>query len=175
MNRRKFIERSSAAALAASVLPDALAAQQGDSPMVRALKPLPPVPSITDDERRARIEKARKLMTDNGIAAIFLEGGTSMYYFTGVRWGNSERTFGVVIPAKGELAWVTPAFEEQRARELIKFSNDVRVWQEDESPYAVIAKILRDRGAATGTIGFDERVRFFIVDGVRQELPNAQF
>jgi Xaa-Pro dipeptidase len=98
-----------------------------------------------------------------------------MFYFTGVRWGNSERTFGVVIPAKGELAWVTPAFEEQRARELIKFSNDVRVWQEDESPYKVIAKILRDRGVTTGKVGMEERVRFFIFDGVRQELPNAHF
>jgi Xaa-Pro dipeptidase len=114
-------------------------------------------------------------MTENGISAIFLEGGTSMFYYTGVRWGNSERTFGVVIPARGGLAWVTPAFEEQRARELIKFSNDVRVWQEDESPYAVIAQIIRDRGAATGKIGMEERVRFFIYDGVRQELPNAQF
>jgi len=115
------------------------------------------------------------LMTDNGIAAMFLEGGTSMFYYTGVRWGNSERTFGVVIPAKGELAWVTPAFEEQRARELIKFSNDVRVWQEDESPYEVIAGILRDRGAANGKVGFEERVRFFIFDGVRQRLSSAQY
>jgi Xaa-Pro dipeptidase len=98
-----------------------------------------------------------------------------MYYFTGVRWGNSERTFGVVIPARGELAWVTPGFEEQRARELIKFSTDVRVWQEDESPYKVIAGILRDRGAANGKIGMEERVRFFIYDGVRQELPGAKF
>jgi Xaa-Pro dipeptidase len=98
-----------------------------------------------------------------------------MFYFTGVHWGNSERTFAVVIPAKGELAWVTPAFEEQRARELIKFSNDVRVWQEDESPYAVIAKILRDRGAGTGTVGIEERLRFFIYDGVRQELPQVKF
>ena len=46
-------------------------------------------------------------------------------------------------------------FEEARARELIKFSNDVRVWQEDESPFKVIAQILRDRGAATGKIGFE--------------------
>ena len=114
-------------------------------------------------------------MADNGIGAIFLEGGTSLVYFTGVHWGNSERTFGVVIPQKGELAWVTPAFEEQRARELIKFSNDVRVWQEDESPYKRIAEILRDRGAANGKVGMEERVRFFIFDGVRQELPGAQF
>jgi Xaa-Pro dipeptidase len=165
-----------AAAIGAALGDAAIAEAQGAAPSLASLRPIePPVLPITDDERRGRIEKARRLMTVNGISAIFLEGGTSMFYYTGVRWGNSERTFGVVIPARGELAWVTPAFEEQRARELIKFSNDVRVWQEDESPYAVIAQIIRDRGAATGKIGMEERVRFFIYDGVRQELPNAQF
>ena len=106
----------------------------------------PKVTPISDAERLARIEKARRLMIENGMDAMLLEGGTSMYYYTGVRWGNSERPFAVVIPARGELAWVTPGFEEQRARELIKFSNDIRVWQEDENPYRVIAGILRDRG-----------------------------
>ena len=134
----------------------------------------PEVVPISGAERLARIEKARKLMTDNGISAIFIEGGTSMFYFTGVRWGNSERPFGVVIPAKGEIAWVTPGFEEERARELIKFGKDIRPWQEDESPYKVIAGIIKDRGGATGKIGFEERVRFFIADGVQQELPQAK-
>jgi Xaa-Pro dipeptidase len=128
---------------------------------------------ISDVERLARIEKARRLMVENGIEAMLLEGGTSMFYYTGVRWGNSERPFAVVIPARGELAWVTPGFEEQRARELIRFSTDVRVWQEDESPYRVIAGILRDRGA-TGKVGIEERVRFFVSDGVRQEMPSLQ-
>jgi len=172
VDRRDFVGRSAAAiggVVAASWLP------LGDVAASEAQAQGAPVTPISDDERRARIEKARRLMTQNGISAIFLEGGTSMFYFTGVRWGNSERTFGVVIPAKGELAWVTPAFEEARARELIKFSNDVRVWQEDESPYKVIAQILRDRGAGTGKIGMEERVRFFIFDGVRQELPQATF
>jgi Xaa-Pro dipeptidase len=176
MNRRRFLKDSAAVAAVASLRPEITVAQQPGGDAIAALKPLgPPVPPITDDERRARIEKARKLMTDNGISAMFLEGGTSMFYYTGVRWGNSERTFGVVIPAKGELAWVTPGFEEARARELIKNPVDVRAWQEDESPYKLIAQILRDRGAATGKIGFEERVRFFIYDGVRQELPQAQF
>jgi len=134
----------------------------------------PEVVPISGAERLARIEKARKLMTENGISAIFIEGGTSMFYFTGVRWGNSERPFGVVIPAKGEIAWVTPGFEEERARELIKFGKDIRPWQEDESPYKVIAGIIKDRGGATGKIGFEERVRFFIADGVQQELPQAK-
>ena len=180
MDRRQFVGRSAgvlgAAAIGSALVDSAVAHAQATAPSIASLRPIEPsMLPITDDERRARIEQARRLMTDNGIGAIFLEGGTSMFYYTGVRWGNSERTFGVVIPARGELAWVTPAFEEQRARELIKFSNDVRVWQEDESPYRVIAQIIRDRGAATAKIGMEERVRFFIYDGVRQELPNAQF
>lgn len=180
MNRRRFVGQSAgllgAAAVGPTLIDAAIAEAQTAPDAISSLRPLgPPVAPITDDERRARIEKARRLMTENGIDAIFLEGGTSMWYYTGVRWGNSERTFGVVIPARGELAWVTPAFEEQRARELIKFSNDVRIWQEDESPYRLIAQILRDRGAATGKIGMEERVRFFIYDGVRQELPTATF
>ncbi len=171
MDRRKFVQHS------AGVVGAAALARHGRS--LEAVVPIAgavaPVARITDQERLARIEKARKLMTDNGIGAMFLEGGSSLLYYTGVHWGNSERPFGAVIPAKGDLAWIAPAFEEMRARELIKFSNDVRVWQEDESPYALIAQIVRDRGAATGKIGFEERVRFFIFDGVRQELPQATF
>jgi Xaa-Pro dipeptidase len=173
MERRKFLAKSAALAGAAAIgrhaglidVTEALASE---------LPPSTPPAPITDEERRARIEKARSLMAENRIDAMVLEGGTSMYYYTGVRWGNSERTFAVVIPARGELAWVAPGFEEQRARELIKFSNDVRVWQEDESPYKVIAGILRDRGA-TSKVGIEERLRFFVYDGVRQEMPSLQF
>jgi len=175
MKRRSFLRNSAAALGAAAVTPallDSTLGAQATDPFA-SLKPLPPAPPITDTERLARIEKARKLMAENGIDAIVLEGGTSMFYFTGVRWGNSERTFAVVIPQKGELAWVTPGFEEERARELIKFSKDVRVWQEDESPYKVIAGILKDRGV-TGKVGIEERLRFFVYDGVRQEMPSLQ-
>ena len=167
MKRRTFLQQSALAAVTPAVFDATLDAQTTDP--FASLKPLPPAPPITDDERRQRVEKARRLMAENKIDAIFLEGGTSMFYFTGVHWGNSERTFGVVIPAKGELAWVTPAFEEQRARELIKFSNDVRVWQEDESPYKVIAQILRDRGAGSGKIGMDELALIHISEPTRQE------
>lgn len=129
---------------------------------------------ITADERAGRIEKARRLMAENKLDAIYLEGGSSMFYFTGVRWGLSERPFVCVIPAKGDLAWVCPAFEEERARELVKGQADVRVWQEDESPYRQIAGILKDRGA-TGRVGVEERLRFFIFSGVRKELAGADF
>jgi Xaa-Pro dipeptidase len=174
MERRNFLTRSAAMLGTAAIgrhvdLGPALGAAVSEGPA-----PAGPVVPITDAERLARIEKARRLMTENGVDAMLLEGGTSMFYYTGVRWGNSERTFAVVIPARGELAWVTPAFEEQRARELIRSATDVRVWQEDESPYRVIAGILRDRGA-TGTVGIEERLRFFIYDGVRQEMPSLRY
>ena len=107
--------------------------------------------------------------------AMVLEGGTSMFYYTGVRWGISERTFLLVIPAKGELAWVTPAFEEERARELIKFSNDVRVWQEDESPYqADRAASCATAASRPGKVGIEERLRFFIFDGLRQGVARRR-
>ena len=96
-----------------------------------------------------------------------------MSYFVNVRWGLSERPFLVVIPAKGELAYVSPGFEEQRAREIIKFSNDVRVWQEDEDWGTVVAGILKDRGVATGKVGVEERVRFFIAEGIAPRRRRA--
>jgi len=80
-----------------------------------------------------------------------------------------------VIPARGEIAWVCPKFEEERARELIKMGNDIRTWEEDESPYKRVAEIFKDRGVRTGTVGIEERVRFFLYDGIRQVSPGVKF
>ena len=182
--RRSFVHASTIAAGAALLNVRGADAQRrgGDNSVgneipesIRALKPLPnPAPPITDDERRARIAKAQRLMTEQGLAAIVLESGTSMSYFTGVRWGLSERPFLLVMPAKGELAWISPGFEEARARELIKFSNDVRVWQEDEDATALVGGILKDRGVSTSKIGVEERVRFFIADALQHAIPSAK-
>ncbi|MGH9141413.1 MAG: M24 family metallopeptidase [Vicinamibacterales bacterium] len=140
---------------------------------IRALRPMTAgIVPIRDDERRARIEKARKLMVDNHIDAVILEGGSSLFYFTGVRWGLSERPFIAVLPARGEMAWVCPMFEDARARELIRIGGgDVRTWEEDASPYQRVAQILKDRGVTTGRLGIEERMRFFIVNGVKLAAP----
>jgi len=144
---------------------------------IRALRPMTDgIVPISDDERRARVERARRLMADNKLDAIYLEGGSSLFYFTGVRWGLSERPFVAVIPAKGDIAWIGPGFEEARARELVRSPTaDVRTWQEDESPYRVIAQALKDRGLATGRIGVEERLRFFIFNGVKKEAPTVEY
>ena len=164
-NRRAFLKSSAAAGVGAV----AGSAGTADA-QTPALRPMTDgIVPITIDDRKARLEKARSLMAQNKLDAIFLEGGSSMFYFTGVRWGLSERPFVAVIPAKGELAWVCPGFEEARARELIKFGDDVRTWQEDESPYRLIAQILKDRGVSTGRVGVEERLRFFVFNGVKKE------
>jgi Xaa-Pro dipeptidase len=172
ISRRAFINSTTAAA--AVVAAGSLEARVQDP--IRALKPFPgkAVP-IPDDERRARIDKARKLMSEQGMGAIVIEPGTTMNYFVNVRWGLSERPFLLVIPARGELAYVSPGFEEARAREITKFTNDIRVWQEDEDWGAVVAGILKDRGVATGKVGLEERMRFFIADGLRAASPSVQF
>jgi Xaa-Pro dipeptidase len=180
VTRRTFVQ-SSAAGLA--LLSDKLVSAQGRgsgtvNPVpasIAALKPLPnPAPPITADERRARIAKAQRLMIEQGIGAIVLESGTSMAYFVNVRWGLSERPFLLVIPAKGDPAYISPGFEEQRAREVIQFSTDVRVWQEEEDPLTLVPGILKDRGVATARIGVEERVRFFIADALAKAAPASQ-
>ena len=130
---------------------------------------------ISPDERLGRIEKARRLMREQKIDAIYIEPGPTMFYYTGMRWGTSERMLAVVIPARGEIAWVCPKFEEERARELITMGKDIRTWEEDESPYQRVAQIFRDRGIRTGRIGMEERVRFFLFDGIRKAAPALQF
>jgi Xaa-Pro dipeptidase len=180
VSRRTFVQSSAAAAVAAGT--PAFAQRGRDAAggavpaPIAALRPFPgrAVP-IADDERRARVEKARRLMTDAGLGAIVLEPGTSMTYFVDVRWGLSERPFLLVISAKGELAYVAPGFEEARAREITRFTDDVRVWQEDEDWGAVVAAILRDRGVAAAKVGLEERVRFFIAEGLRAASPTTTF
>jgi Xaa-Pro dipeptidase len=124
---------------------------------------------ITDAERAQRMERAKELMRANKIDAICLAGGANLLYFTGVRWGNSERLFMAVLPQKGRIFWVAPAFEEDRARELMT-DKDARIytWQEDDNPYALVGRGLKDTGLATGKLGVDERTVFVFSDGLRQ-------
>jgi Xaa-Pro dipeptidase len=127
---------------------------------------------------RQRLARLQDAMNEFGLQAVVLEPGPAMQYLTGVRWGKSERTFAVVLPAKGEPVWVLPGFEEMRARELIHLGkDDIRVWQEDESPYTRIVAGLKDRGAgAPGSrIGIDEAARFFVFDGVRKLAPKLEY
>ncbi len=133
------------------------------------------VAPISLQERLSRIDKAQRLMAENNIAALMLDSGTSMVYFTGINWWPSERTMVAIIPARGEVTYICPAFEAERLRQLISIGAEVRIWEEDESPYRQIANAFRDFNNRTGNIGIEERLRFFIFDGVRKEASHLTY
>ena len=185
MKRRDFV-LASAAAIAAGTSElfgareSAPQTQPAQPPSIAALKSMrAQARPITADERRARVEKARKLMVDQKIDALMLCQGTSLVYFTSIRWGGGERLFSAIIPAKGEPFFVCPAFEEDRAREQIargpfKGTADVRTWHEHESPYELVAKGLRDRGITTGRLGVEETVDFVFSNGVARAARGVE-
>jgi Xaa-Pro dipeptidase len=184
INRRSFVRMGSLAA-GASVA----AACGSETPATAAGAAAPEPPSIaaltrmsdqatpiSADERRGRVDKARRLMSEQQIDALMLTGGTSLVYFSGIRWGLSERLFSLVIPRAGEPFVVCPAFEEDRAREQFATgpftgAADVRTWEEHESPYERLVQGLRDRGIASGRVGIEETVRHVFVDGLAQAAP----
>jgi Xaa-Pro aminopeptidase len=182
-SRRRFLQAGSIVG-ASVVLPSLARTSEDDKnlpPSIAALKSLrAEAKPITVEERRERQEKARRLMRDSHLSAIVLMEGTSLKYFTGIRWWGGERLFAMVLPAKGEPLYVCPGFEEGRAREQIAKSPDgnspdLRIWQEDESPYERVAQGLKDRGIASGDIGIEETVRYVFSDNLRKAASGATF
>mgnify|MGYP004503863683 CR=1 FL=1 len=143
------------------------------SPAIAALPETTGSAPIGRAEYEARIAKAQRLMRQAGFSALLIESGSSLTYFTGVRWGRSERLTGAVIPAAGRIGIVTPHFEEPSVRESLAVEAEVRVWQEDQDALTVVAGLLRDRKVASGPIGIEETVRYFAVDGLAKALPLA--
>ncbi len=164
ISKRQFLQLSGAAAAAATLGASAVASES---------KTPEPLTSIVDDaepisvsERQQRVSKAQQLMAQNDIDAILVEPGSAMLYFSGIRWWRSERLTALVIPREGEIAIVTPYFEEPSVRESMTFGDDVRTWHEHENPFERVAGILDDRRLKGGRIGLEETVRFFVADGV---------
>ena len=184
ISRRDFLGASTAAAAGAALTaPDPLL---GAEPVVQSMPPsisrltswADRAHPITTAEREARVEEAKRLMRGNDLDAVFLTGGTSMVYFTNVRWGGGERLFTVVIPVTGDAFIVCPAFEEDRAREQLALGplggSEVRTWEEHESPYQRVAEGLHDRSIATGRIGTEETVQFRFSDGIARAAPGLE-
>jgi len=128
---------------------------------------------IGEAERRARIARAQGLMKASGIGAVLVEAGSSLVYFTGVRWGRSERLTMAVLPVEGDPCIVTPFFEEPSVRQTLGVPAEVRVWQEDEDPLKLVAGFLRDRKLDGRPVGIEETVRYFAVTGLARALPGA--
>ncbi len=186
INRRRFLLTSAVAAAAAPAA--SLAQQQQPSTQQEKLPPAiaaltsrhsEAVP-ITLAERELRLDRARALMHQDKIDAILITTGTSLTYFTGLRWGQSERLFAWVLPATGAPFIVCPVFEEGRVRERMEAKpatlpsasiTRVYTWNEDEDPYKLVARALKESGLTSGKIGIEERTQFVFADGIAHASP----
>lgn len=181
VTRRQLLQSAGLMAAAGMVDRGAAQAQSGPGePLPASIAALPSMREqarpITNAERLGRIEKARRLMGESKLDAVLLTGGTSLTYFTGLRFGTSERLMALVLPVKGEPFVVCPRFEVDRLNEQLHQSPlqrvDIRAWQEVESPYQLVGTTLRERGIATGRLGIEETVRFVFANGIAAASPS---
>ncbi len=164
MERRDFIKNSSLSLLSLSLLNN----QFGNRNLTNDTFQIIHFNPITKEERLSRIAKAQQLMIENNIQALILDAGTSLDYFTGLKWYPSERSMLCIIPQKGPIQYICPAFEEDRFLELDKIGDQVATWEEHENPFSLCFKLLNQWGIKSGQLAVEEQTRFFISDGLHK-------
>ncbi|MET0264819.1 MAG: Xaa-Pro peptidase family protein [Duganella sp.] len=129
---------------------------------------------IGKEEHLQRVARAQAFMREQGVAAIYINAGANLTYFTGTRWHASERMVGAILPAQGAIEYIAPAFEESTLKDFMLVDGPVNCWEEHESPYQLFIDTLARMGiapAADGAgaprIGICESAAFFIFDGIR--------
>jgi Xaa-Pro dipeptidase len=190
ITRRTVLRVSAGTALSSLASP--LAAQMHSDEAAEARGPIPEpiaklpsfagkVAPFNNQERLARIDRAKELMDQQNIQAIALANSTSnTLYFANIRLGGSERMWALAIPARARPFFVCPAFERDRAAEMLEdtpFAKDADVltWEEDESPFALVVRALKDRGIGGGAVGLDENMKFSFAYELMKAGPSLHF
>jgi Xaa-Pro dipeptidase len=133
------------------------------SDMTNSLIPIQP------EEHLVRIAKAQAYMQANNIDAIYINAGTNLTYFTGMKWYASERMVGAILPAAGSVQYIAPFFEIGTLNGFKIIDGPIHGWQEHQSPYTLFVDVLKRLDInETATIGIDESTQFFIFDGINK-------
>lgn len=177
-SRRKFLKSSAVLTLLGSGMAGfgALATTEPGrtSSGLEGLKPMTgSAVYITGAERKKRRDKLRSLMRERGHKVALIEPGSTLEYFTGVKWWISERLTAAMIPADGEMTFITPSFEESRLRELLDSSANIITWEEDQDPFALIAVWLKKQQFSGSKIALDESVRHFVAHELAANATEA--
>ena len=177
MLRRDFLKTTTTGVLATVAPPTLFASKsqqqsaQEKNPKIKEIRDR--IKPITDEERQVRLEKARRLMHDQGIDALLFDAGVNLKYFTNINWGRSERLFAMILPKNGEPQYIAPKFEESRAQEQVGNAR-LLTWEEHESPYTLVQQILKDNTALTGTLGVEETTRHFVTENIGKEISTVK-
>ena len=179
MNRRNFLRTTGTVSAAALLHQGSIAANTNAAEYTQDIDPTiiknirQRIAPITEIEYKNRQTNAQRLMAENSIDAILMEGGTSLNYFTGASWGRSERLFALILPQKGEPLFIAPKFEEGRAKEQTGNAR-LYTWEENESPYALIKQVLKDNNLLTVNFGIEETVRYFVTENLQKSIPSLR-
>ncbi|MBU2924869.1 Xaa-Pro peptidase family protein [Colwellia sp. 4_MG-2023] len=131
--------------------------------------------AITEREFNERISQAQTYMLEQNIDAMYLDAGTNLTYFTGLKWYKSERLVGAILPAKGELTFIAPHFEQGSLLDHMIIQGQFNGWHEHESPYALFAQTLIGMNIRSGNVAIDESAPFFVFDGFRKAAPHINY
>ena len=126
------------------------------------------VKPIQKKEFQSRIDKACHLMKEQNVQAVYLQAGTNLFYFTGMKWNASERMVGAILFQNGALHFIAPEFEKGTVLDFMLIEGHVHCWEEHESPYELFTEILANNGVEAGTVFMDEATPFFIIDGINK-------
>ena len=174
IHRRNFLKVGGLSIGLFGFIPSLYSCKENELPVQQLEAMTGDVKPLTHEDYEKRLEKAKSLMAENKIDGLLITGGTNMSYFFDASWWRSERFFGAIINTKGDPVWICPAFEVERAREIIKFGNDIRAWEEHESPSSLVAGIMKDLGASNGKLAVGPTTRNFIVEGIRKATAGTQ-
>ncbi|MBY5919997.1 M24 family metallopeptidase [Ferrimonas balearica] len=130
-----------------------------------------PFTPITAEEYQTRRERLVAQMKANQVGAVYLNAGTNLYYFTGLKWYASERLVGALLTVEGELVYVAPHFEAGSIADFWLEPGPIALWHEHESPYALVGSELAKRGLSDTPLAVDGSAAFFLADGLRQANP----
>ncbi|TNB46185.1 aminopeptidase P family protein [Martelella lutilitoris] len=120
---------------------------------------------ISKDERKGRIERLRAAMQTAGAEAVLLGSTTSLAYFTGLVWHQSERLVGALVTADS-LTYIAPAFEVSKIETLERLDGDIAAWDEHEDPAALTAKLL----GQGKTLALDDALPFAIYSALARQI-----
>ncbi|WP_084578895.1 M24 family metallopeptidase [Sphingomonas azotifigens] len=126
-------------------------------------------PAITLAEREGRLARVRAYLEAMGAQALLVNAGMSLRYFAGVPWGATERLVAMLVPLHGAPIMICPRFELGSLTADMAFDADMRLWEEDEDPFALVA------GALDGvtTLALDPTLPFQMAERLRRAAPTV--
>jgi Xaa-Pro dipeptidase len=178
-SRRRFLLTSAAVAPTLALNAQQPATDKLPAPILALKDRSSEAVPITPAERQHRLDRARELLLQNKFSALTVTGGTTLQYFLGIPSGQSERLFAWTLPATGDPFIICPTFEEGRVHEALSTlptgaSTRIFTWNEDDDPYALLAKSLKAATTSSLPLALDERVQFVFADRIAKAVaPRA--